>query len=162
MFSSIRVSSFSNIGALLCTVLRVLGIDSKQKGKGNGGQSPSKWSNPKLSYLWHWLTRELEHHNFVFFLLRFPNLVPCQKNWISTRFWFLSSLKLVWIAAIDKLNYKSWREVVEDTIFTKTLINPPSNSMSRKKLIIPSILLSNVLIFILLGFSAATEDEQKV
>ncbi|XP_034905825.1 subtilisin-like protease SBT4.14 [Populus alba] len=33
--------------------------------------------------------------------------------------------------------------------------------MSRKKLIIPSILLSNVLIFILLGFSAATEDEQK-
>jgi hypothetical protein len=34
--------------------------------------------------------------------------------------------------------------------------------MSRKKLIIPSILLSNVVIFILLGFSAATEDEQKV
>ncbi|KAG6784717.1 hypothetical protein POTOM_010417 [Populus tomentosa] len=33
--------------------------------------------------------------------------------------------------------------------------------MSRKKLIIPSILLSNVLIFILLGFSAATEDEPK-
>jgi len=42
MFSSIRVSSFSNIGTLLCTVQRVLGIDSIQKGKGNGGQSPSK------------------------------------------------------------------------------------------------------------------------
>jgi hypothetical protein len=34
--------------------------------------------------------------------------------------------------------------------------------MSKKKLIIPSIPLANVLIFILLGFVAATEDEQKV
>ncbi|KAJ6879278.1 hypothetical protein NC652_032754 [Populus alba x Populus x berolinensis] len=45
---------------------------------------------------------------------------------------------------------------------TKTsLINPASNNMSKKKLIIPSIPLANVLIFILLGFVAATEDEQK-
>ncbi|KAG5251493.1 xylem serine proteinase [Salix suchowensis] len=33
--------------------------------------------------------------------------------------------------------------------------------MSKKKLIVPSILLSNVLIFILLRFSSATEDEHK-
>ncbi|KAJ6729835.1 PROPROTEIN CONVERTASE SUBTILISIN/KEXIN [Salix viminalis] len=33
--------------------------------------------------------------------------------------------------------------------------------MSKKKLIVPSLLLSNVLIFILLRFSSATEDEHK-